>query len=90
MVRRVRVVVSGAVQGVWYRSSCAERARALGLAGWVRNWPDGSVEATFEGPDDRVEAALIWCRAGPPLARVEALEVAEEAPIGEIGFRIAG
>jgi acylphosphatase len=73
---------------VFYRTTCAEKARALGLAGWVRNLPDGSVEAAFEGEADRVEAAIEWCRAGSHLAVVDVVEVLDESPIGEEGFRI--
>jgi acylphosphatase len=81
-------MVSGRVQGVFYRVTCAERARALGLAGWVRNASDGRVEAVIEGPDDAVEAMVAWCREGPPSARVVAVDVAEEAANGEEGFRV--
>jgi acylphosphatase len=81
-------MVSGRVQGVFYRVTCAERARALGLAGWVRNASDGRVEAVFEGPDDAVEAIVAWCREGSPSARVVAVDVAEEAVEGEEGFRV--
>jgi acylphosphatase len=76
------------VQGVFFRASCAERARALGLAGWVRNSADGSVEAAFEGPSSAVEAAVTWCRQGPPSAAVERVEVDPEEPTGETQFRV--
>ena len=89
-MRRIHVSVSGRVQGVFYRSGCAERARALGLAGWVRNTLDGRVEAEFEGEDAAVEAILGWCREGPPRARVAGIEVADEPPTGEAGFRVTG
>lgn len=88
-MKRVHVVVTGRVQGVFYRATCAERARALGLAGWVRNASDGRVEAAFEGPADAVEAMLGWCREGPSHARVVAVDAREETPTGEVGFRIA-
>ena len=87
-MRRVRVRVSGRVQGVFFRTTCAEKARVLGLAGWVRNLPDGSVEATFEGTEQDVEAAIAWCRVGPRLAVVDVVEVVDESPIGDNGFRI--
>ena len=86
-VRR-RVVVEGRVQGVWFRAATAEQARALGLAGWVRNRPDGRVEAVFEGAPAAVDAALAFCRRGPPAARVERVEVREEAPEGLAGFAV--
>jgi acylphosphatase len=87
-MRRVRVVVAGLVQGVFFRASCAERARALGLGGWVRNTADGRVEAVFEGPGDAVETVVRWCHEGPRHARVDAVEVVEETPAGEAGFRV--
>ena len=87
-MRRVRVKISGRVQGVFFRSSCADRADGLGLSGWVRNASDGAVEAVFEGGDAEIEAMLAWCRTGPPHANVERLEVSEEALTGAEGFRI--
>jgi acylphosphatase len=88
MTVRRRVVVMGRVQGVWFRGATAERARALGLAGWVRNRADGTVEAVFEGAREAVEAALAFCRSGPPAARVERVEVADEPPEGLDGFHV--
>jgi acylphosphatase len=76
------VVVSGRVQGVFFRATCARRARALGLGGSVRNMPDGSVEAVFEGASADVEAMVAWCRTGPELARVDEVEVHEEPLTG--------
>lgn len=72
---RAHVFVSGMVQGVSYRFSAADRARGLGLDGFVRNLPDGRVEAEAEGERAAVEAFVAWCRRGPSLARVEAVEV---------------
>ena len=89
-VKRVRVVVSGRVQGVFYRATCAARARDAGLGGWVRNLPDGRVEAAFEGPDPAVDALVEWCRLGPDFARVDEVEVVPEALTGSGEFRIAG
>jgi acylphosphatase len=89
-MRRVRVVVSGRVQGVFFRVGCAERARELGVAGWVRNTPDGDVEAVFEGSPDRVDAMVAWSRAGPPGARVTGVEVQELELVGDHGFLITG
>ena len=71
----VRVVVSGRVQGVWYRGWTADEARRRGLRGWVRNRRDGTVEALFAGPEDQVRAMIAACHEGPPAARVA--EVAE-------------
>ncbi len=87
-MKRVRVLVSGRVQGVFYRATCAARARELGVAGWVRNLPDGRVEAAFEGEDAAVDAMVAWCREGPPYARVEGVEVIQEEPLGGAGFRV--
>lgn len=84
-----RVLVDGRVQGVGYRQGCADRARALGLSGWVRNRSDGRVEAFFEGPAAAVAQMLDWCRSGPPMARVTDLRVADEIPGGLSGFRVA-
>jgi acylphosphatase len=89
-MRRVRVAVSGRVQGVFYRATCAERARALGLAGSVRNLPDGRVEAVFEGSPESVEEAIVWCGSGTRGSIVDHVEVIDESPVGETGFRVAG
>jgi len=70
-IRAVRVQVSGRVQGVFYRSSTHEQGTRLGLAGWVRNRYDGSVEAHIQGPPAVVGAMVDWCRRGPPHAHVE-------------------
>jgi protein-L-isoaspartate(D-aspartate) O-methyltransferase len=71
----VRVRVEGSVQGVFYRATTRQTALRLGLTGWVANRPDGSVEAFFQGPSAAVEAAVAWCREGPPGARVDRVEV---------------
>lgn len=81
-------MISGRVQGVFFRDSCAREARAHGVAGWVRNLPDGDVEATFEGTPTAVEALLAWCREGPPRARVDAVSVHDEEPTGETRFGV--
>jgi acylphosphatase len=76
------------VQGVFFRDSCAREARAAGVAGWIRNRPDGSVEAWFEGPPASVDALVDWCRHGPPHADVDGVEVIEDSPTGLEAFRI--
>lgn len=92
--RRVRVVVTGRVQGVFYRASTVDRARELGVSGWVRNLPDGRVEAEFQGPGDAVEAAVDFARSGPPTAsvtgaEVTGAEVTDVDPVdGETGFAL--
>jgi acylphosphatase len=73
---------------VWYRESCREQAAALGLAGWVRNRSDGTVEVVVEGPAAAVEQLIAWCAAGPSRARVASVQTSEEPPIGEAGFRV--
>jgi acylphosphatase len=88
-MRRVRVRVAGRVQGVFFRVSCARRARELGLAGWVRNTPAGEVEASFEGTEAAVDEIVSWCRQGPSGARVDRLEIEDEDVVGASGFRIA-
>lgn len=89
MTKRYRVHVSGRVQGVYFRANCRETARSLGLKGWVRNLPDGRVEAVFEGDEKAAEAMLGWCRTGTPPARVDRIEVKEETPAeGLAGFEI--
>jgi acylphosphatase len=87
-VKRVRVRVSGRVQGVFYRVTCARLARDAGLGGNVRNLPDGEVEAVFEGPDDAVNSLVEWCRHGPDLARVDRIDILAEEPVGESTFRV--
>lgn len=87
-MRRVRLLVSGRVQGVWYRASCRDRARAAGVAGWARNRSEGRVEIVLEGPPAAVDAVAAWCRTGPPRAEVDDVEVVEEEPVGEAGFRV--
>jgi acylphosphatase len=83
------VVVRGRVQGVWFRESARQRAHELGVGGWVRNTDDGAVEAELEGAHDGVDALVSWFRRGPSRARVDSVEVAELAPVGERGFRVA-
>ncbi len=85
---RVHVFVSGEVQGVNFRQAIADKANEQGVAGWVRNLPDGRVEAVFEGPKEAVESMVEWSHEGPRQAVVDSVEVALEAPIGEEGFRI--
>jgi acylphosphatase len=87
--RSARVLIEGRVQGVWYRGWTVHEARRLGLDGWVRNLPDGSVEAVFSGPAPALRAMVELCRSGPPAARVT--RVAETPFEGEVepGFRQA-
>lgn len=82
---RAHVRVSGAVQGVFFRDSSQERAEQLGLAGWVKNLPDGRVEAVFEGPSEQVREMVRWCEEGPQRADVEDVEVDFEEAHGDLG-----
>ncbi len=84
----VRVRVSGRVQGVMFRDSCRREAERLGVAGWVRNEPDGSVAVHAEGPAEAVDDLVTWCRTGPPGARVTGVDVAETAAEAAGGFEV--
>jgi acylphosphatase len=85
MAARAHLVVTGRVQGVWFRGSMQEEARRLGVSGWVRNLRDGSVESEAEGERGAVEALAAWAHSGPPGARVDAVTVDWIAPQGESG-----
>jgi acylphosphatase len=74
------VIISGRVQGVWFRASTKQKAKQLRLNGWVRNNPDGNVEAVFEGDENLIKEMLNWCHNGPPLAKVSNVEVIYEEP----------
>ena len=87
MVRR-HLWVTGKVQGVWYRGSCAEQARALGVSGWAHNLPDGRVEVVAEGGREAVDKLVAWCHQGPSSAWVSAVEVQAEEPEGLSGFAV--
>ena len=87
MIRR-RVIVHGRVQGVFFRDTTRRMATSRGLGGWVRNAPDGTVEAVFEGDAEAVESMVRWCREGPRGAVVERVEVSDEEPEGLSDFRI--
>jgi acylphosphatase len=85
-VVRVRIVVSGRVQGVWFRESCRREAAAAGVGGWVANQADGTVLAVVEGERPAVDRVIAWIRRGPPRAQVTNVVVTSEEPIGEHGF----
>jgi acylphosphatase len=87
-VIRRRVVVHGHVQGVFFRETARRRALSAGLAGWIRNVPNGTVEAVFEGEPDAVERLVDFCREGPRGARVEWLDVAAEEPERLADFQV--
>jgi acylphosphatase len=87
-MKRAEVTVHGMVQGVFFRVETRDRARSLGLSGWVTNAPDGTVRAAFEGEDERVESMVEWCRRGPSGASVDEVDVTWVEPHGEHGFSI--
>lgn len=84
----VRLKIRGRVQGVFFRQSTCQEAKLLKLSGWVKNNPDGSVEALVEGPDDDVKKLIDWCHQGPPSARVDSVDVEEASQ--EEGERFKG
>ncbi len=89
MRRRLHVLISGRVQGVFFRAATREHATRLGLRGWVRNLPDGRVEALFEGEEKHLAGMLDWCHQGPPGSLPEEIESRWEKEGGELtGFRI--
>lgn len=88
-LQRARVRVSGQVQGVFFRDSTRQKAEELGLAGWVRNMPDGQVEALFEGPSEKVQEIVRWCKEGPQRASVENVDTDFESAGGDLeGFEV--
>lgn len=87
MIRR-RLLVSGEVQGVFYRDTCRSMAQSAGVAGSARNLPDGRVEVALEGEPDGVDKVIEWCRQGTPESTVRGVEVSEQEPRGDTSFRI--
>lgn len=86
---RARLLISGRVQGVFYRATCRREAESRGLVGWVRNLPDGRVEALLQGPREKVEAMVAWCFRGPEEAEVSGIDVTYEEAADDLkGFRI--
>ncbi|MBF1989495.1 acylphosphatase [Fischerella thermalis] len=85
---RAHLFISGRVQGVGYRFATVDTASQLGLSGWVRNLPDGRVEAVFEGVQEVVEEMIRWCHQGPPAAMVKDVVVEYEKPEGLNRFEV--
>lgn len=85
---RRRVVISGRVQGVWFRDTLRRRAEQRGVAGWARNTSAGTVEALLEGPPDAVDDVVAWCWIGPPDAHVDNVEITSEEPEHLTGFEV--
>ena len=88
MMLAVRLIVRGRVQGVGFRYATVEQGRRLGLDGWARNLPDGSVEVVAAGEGETVERLVAWCRQGPPSARVTSVEQSEAAHLPPVGFAV--
>jgi acylphosphatase len=88
MSRAVEVRITGVVQGVSFRACAREQARRLGVTGWLRNQPDGSVAGHLEGPEDAVDRMITWCAHGPSYAEVDHVSVVDAAPTGEGTFLI--
>ena len=82
-IARLHIVIEGIVQGVFFRASTIEESSKLGLTGWVKNCPDGRVEAVFEGEIDKIEQIVEWCKKGPPGAVVSNVETVLERATGE-------
>lgn len=87
-MRRVQVIVSGEVQGVGYRYTMRMQADEAGVTGWVRNRPDGTVEAEIEGTDEQIDTVLAWMAEGPPGSHVADARVRDVAPTGAHGFEV--
>ena len=87
-IGRAHVFVSGIVQGVAFRYVTEKKAREIGVSGWVRNLPDGRVEAVFEGDPDAVGEMVAWCESGPSSADVEDVSAEQESPEGLTGFEV--
>jgi acylphosphatase len=83
MKKSAHVIISGRVQGVWFRANTKQKAEKLGLTGWVRNTNDGCVEAVFEGEERQLEEMIKWCNKGPSLANVKKVEVKKQKPSNE-------
>ncbi len=88
-MKKLRLTIYGRVQGVYYRSSAQGKARELGLSGWAKNMPDGTVVTVAEGGEEQLQEYIEWCKKGPSAARVEKIKETWEEPSGELnGFSI--
>jgi len=81
MTARVHLVITGRVQGVWFRANTQKKAKTLDLKGWVKNLPDGRVEAVFEGEKEQIDRIIEWCKKGPSFARVDDVQIQWETPM---------
>ena len=78
MNKRVHLIITGRVQGVWYRSYTKDKAQKIGLTGWIRNLENGDVEAIFEGEEKAIEEMIVWCYSGSPLAEIDDIQTMYE------------
>lgn len=83
MNSRVNVIISGRVQGVWFRAGTKQKADQLGLTGWVKNSSDGCVEAVFEGDEKTIQEMLEWCHIGPSYAKVKDVKITKQSPLND-------
>lgn len=79
MKKNVHITINGKVQGIWFRANTKQKAEQLGITGWVKNIPNGSVEAIFEGEENCIKEMIDWCQHGPPQAKVENIEIKEQS-----------
>jgi len=80
MKSNVHVIISGKVQGVWFRANTKQKAEQYGITGWIKNTKEGNVEAVFEGENKHIKELIEWCQRGPPLAEVEDVIVEKQRP----------
>jgi acylphosphatase len=83
MISNVHVIISGRVQGVFFRANTKQQAEKLDISGWVRNTNDGKVEAVFQGNENAIDEIIKWCHIGPPLSKVVKVEVKKQKPTNE-------
>ncbi len=88
MTSRAHLIIYGKVQGVFYRASARDKALRIGISGWVKNIPEGRVEAVFEGEKNRVNRMIEWCKKGPSYSQVDEVAIEWEEPEGEKHFEV--
>lgn len=88
MKKHFKIKITGRVQGVWYRASTERKAKELGLCGFVKNEPDGSVYAEAEGTDEQLKKFITWCKSGPPLAKVNSVDIESGQIVGFPDFEV--
>ena len=88
MKKHFKIKITGRVQGVWYRASTERKAKELGLCGFVKNEPDGSVYAEAEGTDEQLKKLINWCKSGPPLAKVDSVNIEQGEVLDFTDFEV--